>query len=75
MKSIFFPVVMLVGIAASTVHPAHAGDDYQRRLDDQANAITQQYRLCAITCSDDTRAQLDRDTDTLNMLQRMHDDR
>jgi hypothetical protein len=24
MKSIFFPVVMLVGIAASTVHPAHA---------------------------------------------------
>jgi hypothetical protein len=26
MKSIFFPVVMLVGIAASTVHPAHAQD-------------------------------------------------
>jgi hypothetical protein len=25
MKSVFFPVVMLVGIAASTVHPAHAG--------------------------------------------------
>jgi hypothetical protein len=38
MRSIFFPVVMLVGIAVSTVHPAHATqlDDMQDELETQS---------------------------------------
>jgi hypothetical protein len=55
MKSIFFPAVMLCGVALSTIHPSHANDLDEMMVDQEDAEINHMLdhreEMCAITHS------------------------